>query len=111
MRHHRLRHRLRCYERSAQGLEPERPRRSHAGQAVGGWPTYLSWHFNRRLPQLVHHHWPAKPIGAVEYAGIVTGANSWYMSANIAGKPRAFLPYLGPEGVGGYRRKCDEIAA
>ncbi len=38
-------------------------------------------------------------------------ANSWYMSANIPGKPRAFLPYLGPEGVGGYRKKCDEIAA
>jgi cyclohexanone monooxygenase len=31
--------------------------------------------------------------------------------ANIAGKPRAFLPYLGPEGVGGYRRKSEEIAA
>jgi hypothetical protein len=30
---------------------------------------------------------------------LMTGANSWYMSANIAGKPRAFLPYLGPEGV------------
>jgi cyclohexanone monooxygenase len=42
---------------------------------------------------------------------LMTGANSWYMSANIAGKPRAFLPYLGPEGVGGYRRKCDEVAA
>ena len=41
----------------------------------------------------------------------MTGTNSWYMSANIVGKPRAFLPYLGPEGVGGYRRKCDEIAA
>ena len=38
-------------------------------------------------------------------------ANSWYMSANISGKPRAFLPYLGPEGVGGYRKKCDEVAA
>ena len=38
-------------------------------------------------------------------------ANSWYMSANIEGKPRAFLPYLGPEGVGGYRKKCDEVAA
>jgi cation diffusion facilitator CzcD-associated flavoprotein CzcO len=38
-------------------------------------------------------------------------ANSWYMGANIAGKPRAFLPYLGPEGVGGYRKKCDEVAA
>ena len=41
----------------------------------------------------------------------MTGANSWYMGANIPGKPRAFLPYLGPEGVGGYRRKCDEVAA
>ena len=38
-------------------------------------------------------------------------ANSWYMGANIAGKPRAFLPYLDTEGVGGYRRKCDEVAA
>ena len=42
---------------------------------------------------------------------LLPGANSWYMSANIDGKPRAFLPYLGPEGVGGYRKKCDEIAA
>jgi cyclohexanone monooxygenase len=42
---------------------------------------------------------------------LMTSANSWYMSANIAGKPRAFLPYLGPEGVGGYRKKCAEIAA
>jgi hypothetical protein len=36
--------------------------------------------------------------------------NSWYMSANIPGKPRAFLPYLNPEGVGGYRKRCNEIA-
>jgi cyclohexanone monooxygenase len=42
---------------------------------------------------------------------LMPGANSWYMSANIPGKPRAFLPYLGPEGVGGYRKKCDEVAA
>jgi cyclohexanone monooxygenase len=41
---------------------------------------------------------------------LMTGANSWYMSANIAGKPRAFLPYLGPAGVGGYRGICDEVA-
>ena len=38
------------------------------------------------------------------------GTNSWYMGANIAGKPRRFLPYLCPEGVGGYRRKCAEVA-
>ena len=41
---------------------------------------------------------------------LMPGANSWYMGANIAGKPRRFLPYLGPEGVGGYRRKCAEVA-
>ena len=42
---------------------------------------------------------------------LMIGANSWYMGANIPGKPRRFLPYLGPEGVGGYRKKCDEVAA
>jgi len=42
---------------------------------------------------------------------LMTGANSWYMSANIPGKPRAFLPYLNLEGVGGYRKKCAEVAA
>jgi cyclohexanone monooxygenase len=41
----------------------------------------------------------------------MTTANSWYMGANIPGKPRVFLPYLGPEGIGGYRKKCDEVAA
>ena len=42
---------------------------------------------------------------------LMPGANSWYMSANIPGKPKAFLPYLGLEGLGGYRKKCDEVAA
>ena len=32
------------------------------------------------------------------------------MGANIAGNPRRFLPYLCPEGLGGYRRKYDEVA-
>jgi cation diffusion facilitator CzcD-associated flavoprotein CzcO len=36
-------------------------------------------------------------------------ANSWYMGANIPGKPRVFMPYVG--GVGAYREKCDQIAA
>jgi cyclohexanone monooxygenase len=31
------------------------------------------------------------------------------MGANIEGKPRVFMPYIG--GVGAYRQKCDEIAA
>ena len=50
-------------------------------------------------------------VNEVVNATLMVGANSWYMSANIPGKPRAFLPYLGPEGVGGYRKKCDEVAA
>ena len=41
----------------------------------------------------------------------MTSANSWYIGANIPGKPRAFLPYLGPKGVGGDPKKCDEVAA
>ena len=36
-------------------------------------------------------------------------ANSWYMGANIPGKPRVFMPYVG--GVVPYRQKCDEVAA
>jgi cation diffusion facilitator CzcD-associated flavoprotein CzcO len=36
-------------------------------------------------------------------------ANSWYMGANVPGKPRVFMPYVG--GVGAYRQKCDEVAA
>src|SRR5688500_11870358 len=36
-------------------------------------------------------------------------ADSWYLGANIPGKPRVFMPY--PGGVGPYRQKCDEVAA
>jgi cyclohexanone monooxygenase len=36
-------------------------------------------------------------------------AASWYMGANIPGKPRLFLPYIG--GVGPYRDQCDDVAA
>ena len=34
-------------------------------------------------------------------------ANSWYMGANVPGKPRVFLPYIG--GVDVYRAACDEV--
>ncbi len=36
-------------------------------------------------------------------------ANSWYMGANIPGKPQIFMPYAG--GVANYGQKCDEVAA
>ncbi|MEM7362638.1 MAG: NAD(P)/FAD-dependent oxidoreductase [Pseudomonadota bacterium] len=34
--------------------------------------------------------------------------NSWYLGANIEGKPRIFMPYVG--GLARYRQRCDEIA-
>ena len=34
-------------------------------------------------------------------------AASWYMGANIPGKPRVFLPYVG--GFGNYRQICQEV--
>jgi len=36
-------------------------------------------------------------------------ANSWYMGANVPGKPRVFMPYVG--GVGAYRETCDRVTA
>ncbi|ANY22256.1 flavin-containing monooxygenase [Gordonia terrae] len=35
-------------------------------------------------------------------------ANSWYMGANIEGKPRVFMPYIG--GFGAYGNICAEVA-
>ncbi len=34
---------------------------------------------------------------------------SWYVGANIAGKPRVFMPYIG--GVPAYLQKCKEVVA
>ncbi len=36
-------------------------------------------------------------------------ADSWYMGANVPGKPRVFLPYVG--GCGHYRKRCDRVVA
>ncbi len=33
---------------------------------------------------------------------------SWYLGANVPGKPRVFMPYV--RGIGAYRDLCDEIA-
>ena len=35
--------------------------------------------------------------------------NSWYVGANVPGKKRVFMPYIGGYNV--YREKCDEIAS
>ena len=48
-------------------------------------------------------------VGEVAEATLFPRANSWYVGANIPGKPRVFMPYLG--GVGTYRAHCDGVAA
>ncbi|HEV7693259.1 MAG TPA: NAD(P)/FAD-dependent oxidoreductase [Hyphomonadaceae bacterium] len=48
-------------------------------------------------------------VNAVASMTLFPQAKSWYMGANVPGKPRIFMPYVG--GVGAYRQKCDEVAA
>jgi cyclohexanone monooxygenase len=35
-------------------------------------------------------------------------ANSWYVGANVPGKPRVFMPYIG--GLNLYSQKCEQVA-
>ncbi len=46
-------------------------------------------------------------VQEVAYKTLFPQANSWYMGANIPGKPRLFMPYIA--GVGRYRAICDEV--
>lgn len=48
-------------------------------------------------------------VNEVAQTTLYPTASSWYMGANIPGKPRVFLPYVG--GVGPYRQRCQEIAS
>ena len=52
--------------------------------------------------------WVAQ-VNEVANATLFPQADSWYMGANIPGKPRVFMPY--PGGVGVYRQICSEVAA
>lgn len=52
--------------------------------------------------------WVAK-VNAIAAQTLYPEAASWYMGANIPGKPRVFMPYAG--GLNTYRELCDGIAA
>jgi len=47
-------------------------------------------------------------VNELANATLFPQADSWYMGANVPGKPRVFMPY--PGGVGAYRQLCTEIA-
>ena len=40
---------------------------------------------------------------------LMQAASSWYLGANVPGKPRVFMPYAG--GMARYRDICDDVAA
>jgi cyclohexanone monooxygenase len=48
-------------------------------------------------------------VNAVADSTLYPLANSWYVGANIPGKPRVFMPYVG--GFDRYKKRCDEVAA
>lgn len=70
---------------------------------------YMREHnFTRIEPTIeVENAWVAH-VNNVANSTLYPLANSWYLGANIPGKPRIFMPYVG--GVGNYRIKCQEIA-
>jgi len=51
----------------------------------------------------------ARHVAQLGSATFTSKVNNWYVGANIPGKPRVFLPYVG--GLGNYRKRCAEIAA
>jgi cyclohexanone monooxygenase len=48
-------------------------------------------------------------VNEVADATLYPLAKSWYLGANVPGKPRVFMPYVG--GVGPYRDMCDAVVA
>ncbi|MEO0566321.1 MAG: NAD(P)/FAD-dependent oxidoreductase [Pseudomonadota bacterium] len=42
-------------------------------------------------------------------ASIIPKTDSWYTGSNIPGKARKFLVYLDPAGVGGYRKRLEQV--
>jgi cation diffusion facilitator CzcD-associated flavoprotein CzcO len=48
-------------------------------------------------------------VNEVAEATVYPLANSWYIGANVPGKPRVFMPYIG--GFPAYRQTCEDVAA
>ncbi len=48
-------------------------------------------------------------VNEVAGATLYPSCNSWYLGANVPGKPRLFMPYAG--GFPPYRARCEEVAS
>ncbi|HWS75962.1 MAG TPA: NAD(P)/FAD-dependent oxidoreductase [Quisquiliibacterium sp.] len=52
--------------------------------------------------------WQREVDAAAKATLLADVKHSWYLGANVPGKPRVFMPYAG--GFGRYRDKCEEVA-
>ena len=78
------------------------------------WVSDALAHLHRTRQAVMETTLPAQEewvahVNEVAHRTLYPQANSWYMGANVPGKPQLFMPYVG--GVGTYRQLCDEIAA
>ena len=53
--------------------------------------------------------WVAEVNAAANATLLPQAHHSWYLGANVPGKPRVFMPYAG--GMARYRKICDDVAA
>lgn len=51
----------------------------------------------------------AQKVNEMAEATLFPKANSWYLGANIPGKPRIFMPFVG--GIGLFREICERVAS
>jgi len=70
--------------------------------------AHLSARGTRRIEptQQAEDAWVAH-VNEVADTTLYPTCNSWYLGANIPGKPRVFMPYLG---FPAYVEKCDQVA-
>ena len=71
---------------------------------------YMRKHGHRRIEPVAsaEDQW-VDHVNEVANATLFPQGGSWYLGANIPGKPRVFMPYAA--GVGVYREICDRVAA
>jgi hypothetical protein len=53
--------------------------------------------------------WVTQVNTAAQATVLPQAKHSWYLGANIPGKPRVFMPYAG--GMAHYRKICADVAA
>lgn len=71
--------------------------------------AHLAKHgLTRSEPALADEDAWVEHVNEVANATLYPTGNSWYLGANVPGKPRVFMPYIG--GVGRYRQICAEVA-